>query len=182
MVAAQRFTAADTFEANFGQQVGLFAGGGADVVLGERIFLDFTVSRYSNSGERAFRFEGQDFRLGIPLTASITPYELSGGYRFRRSPGRRLIPFAGAGIGWYIYKETSTFADSDENVDTQHVGFLATGGVEVRVTRWLGFSGDGRYTYVPGIFGDNGISAGADEHDLGGIAGRVRLIVDIWRR
>ena len=88
-----------------------------------------------------------------------------------------MIPFAGGGVGWYSYKETSDFADSSENVDTRHVGYLAVGGVEFRVHRLVGLSVDAQYTRVPGIFGTAGISQDAGENDLGGVAARFKVII-----
>jgi opacity protein-like surface antigen len=139
------------------------------------LFADLTVSRLKATGERAFRFEGQNFGLGIPLTVTETPVEVSGGYRFRISP--RLVPYVGAGIGSYSYEETSDFSTADENLKTSHAGYLVTGGAEFRLGRWLGLTADVQYTHVPGILGDGGISKEADENDLGGVAARFRVIV-----
>jgi opacity protein-like surface antigen len=139
------------------------------------VFVDVTVSRFKASGERAFRFDGQNFGLGIPLTVTETPVEAAGGYRFRVSP--RLVPYVGAGLGSYSYEETSDFSNDGENVKTRHIGYLVTGGAEFRLARWLGLTADIQYTRVPGILGDGGISKEADEHDLGGLAARFRVIV-----
>ena len=139
------------------------------------LFVDVTVSRFKASGERAFRFDGQNFGLGIPLTVTETPVEASGGYRFHVSP--RLVPYVGAGIGSYSYEETSDFSNDDENIKTRHTGYLVTGGAEFRLGRWLGLTADVQYTRVPGILGDGGISKDADEDDLGGLAARFRVIV-----
>ena len=50
-------------------------------------------------------------------------------------------------------------------------------GAEVRVHRWLAVGADLHYSYVPGILGQAGLSKEADEHSLGGVAARFRLIV-----
>jgi opacity protein-like surface antigen len=115
--------------------------------------------------------------LGIPLTATITPLEVMGGYRFKLRGAPRLVPYAGAGVGSYGYKETSDFSDPSENVDTRHTGYLAVGGVEFRLHRWMGVSVDAQYTHVLGILGTAGISQDAGEKDLGGIAARFRVII-----
>ena len=120
-------------------------------------------------------FNGQVFQLGIPLTARITPLEISAGYRFMASP--RLIPYAGAGIARYAYTETSDFADAGENIDTTHTGYLVLGGVEVRAHRWVGVSVDVQYTQVTGILGSAGISKEFGEDNLGGTAVRVKVLV-----
>jgi len=51
------------------------------------------------------------------------------------------------------------------------------GGVAFRVSKWVELSGDGQYTYVPGILGTGGVSQQAGENSLGGIAARFRVIV-----
>jgi opacity protein-like surface antigen len=175
LASGQNFTAKETFKAAFGRTVEPFWGGGAQAAFRNGLFADVTVSRFKATGERAFRFEGQNFGLGIPLTVTETPVEVSGGYRFRPSP--RLVPYVGAGIGSYSFQETSDFSTDDENVETRHTGYLVTGGAEFRLGRWLGLTADVQYTHVPGILGDGGISKEADENDLGGVAARFRVIV-----
>ena len=69
------------------------------------------------------------------------------------------------------------FADSAENVDTRHTGYLALGGAEIRLHQWVGVSIDAQYTHIPGILGDGGLSKDAKENDLGGVAARFRFIV-----
>ena len=175
LASGQNFTAKETFKAVFGRTVEPFWGGGAQVAFRSGLFVDVTVSRFKASGERAFRFEGRNFGLGIPLTVTEIPVEASGGYRFRVSP--RLVPYVGAGIGSYAYEETSDFSNDDENIKTRQTGYLVNGGAEFRLGRWLGLTADVQYTRVPGILGDGGISKDADEDDLGGVAARFRVIV-----
>ncbi len=175
MVAGESFSAKETFKAAFGQAFEPFFGGGLEVVLRDGVFVDATASRFRKTGQRAFRANGQNFPLGIPLTATLTPFEVTGGYRFHTSP--RVFPYAGAGVGTYGYRETSQFADMVENVDTRHVGYLAVGGVDFRVHRWVGIAGDVQYTHVPGILGAGGVSQAAGERDLGGLAVRLKVTV-----
>ena len=61
--------------------------------------------------------------------------------------------------------------------DKRHVGYLVVGGVEFRVSGWVAVSGDAQYTHVSGIIGSGGVSKEAGESDLGGIAGRFRVII-----
>jgi opacity protein-like surface antigen len=175
LASGQNFTAKETFKAVFGRSVEPFWGGGAQLTFREGLFVDVTVSRFKATGERAFRFDGVNFGLGIPLTVTETPVEVSGGYRVYVSP--RLVPYVGAGIGSYSYTETSDFSTDDENVKTRHAGYLVTGGAEFRMRRWLGLTADVQYTRVPGILGAGGISKEAGETDLGGLAARFRVIV-----
>ena len=57
------------------------------------------------------------------------------------------------------------------------MGYLIVGGAEFRVSRWVAVSGDLQFTRVPGILGEGGISKETGETDLGGTAGRFRLII-----
>ena len=175
VLTGEKFAAKQTFGATFGQSFSPFFGGGLELVLSERsgFYIDAGVSRFKKTGQRAFRANGQNFPLGIPLTVTITPLEFSVGYRFRTAP--RVFPYVGLGVGSYGYKETSDFSDAGENLDTRHTGYLAVGGVEVRVHRLIGIAGDVQYTRVPGILGNGGISKDAGENDLGGVTVRLRV-------
>jgi hypothetical protein len=177
MVTEQQFSAQTTFEGVFGRAAQPFWGGGAEVVFRDGIYVDVGLSRFKKTGQRAFRSNGKTYQLNIPLTATVTPFEVSGGYRFRLGRHQSVIPFVGGGIGSYGYKETSGFSDSTENVDTRHVGGLVVGGVEFRVHRWIGLGVDAQYTHIPGILGTGGLSKDANENDLGGVAARFKVIV-----
>jgi opacity protein-like surface antigen len=175
LFSEQSFAAKDTFEATFGQRYQPFFGGGVDVVFHDRLYVTLAASRFKKDGQRAFRSGGVNYELGIPLTATITPIELTGGYRFHL--GRNIRPYVGAGVGSWSYKETSGFANAGDDVDTRHVGFVADAGAEFHVAKWIRLGADAEYTHVPGILGQGGISQPAGEDDLGGVAARLRVIV-----
>ena len=177
MAIGERLSAKTTFEATFGQSFEPFWGGGLQLALRNGLFVEVSASRLEKMGQRAFLNTGQIFRLGIPLTTTITPVEVSGGYRFKLARSPWIAHYVGAGAGSYSYKETSDFSESSENVDTRHAGYLAVGGAEFRLHRWVGVGVDAQYTHVPGIFGDGGLSKDAGEKDLGGLAARLRVIV-----
>ena len=185
IVTVERFTAATTFDATLDSAFQVLWGGGLEVATRKNWFVDFTVTRMSRNGQRAFvADDGQEFRLTIPLHATLTPVEVSVGRRFpvrRRTTTRRrrlaVIPYVGAGVGVYRYTETSDFSVAGEDVDSTHVGYLVLGGAEFRLSKWIGLTADAQYTRVPGIFGKAGVSQQAGESDLGGIAGRVRVIL-----
>jgi hypothetical protein len=175
-VSEEGFAATNTFEAVFGKSNAPLFGGGLQVTERDRFYFELSASKFRQTGQRAFRTsDGQVFRLGIPLTATLTPLELAGGYRYHR--WKHVIPYGGAGVGWYGYKESSVFAADAENVNTRHAGALMEGGAEIRIHRWLGVAVDARYTHVPGILGAAGISKDANENDLGGVAGRLKVVV-----
>lgn len=176
LATLQRFVAAETFKAVFGQQMQPFFGGGVDLAFRNGLFIDAAVSRFSKNGQRVFRFNGADFPLGIPLTATEIPVEATVGYRHRR-PRSNFVPYAGGGIGSYGYQESSQGDDDREAVNIRHLGYLAVGGVEFRMARLVGLSGDVQYTHVPGILGTGGFSRAVNENDFGGVAVRLRVIV-----
>ena len=176
-VGSTTFTANESFEAILGKGGGMVFGGGGEIVLPQRIFVGVRASRFRETGERVFMFEDEVFRLGIPVTLTITPVELTGGYRF--DFGQRLVPFAGGGVGWHRYQETSEFATDEENVDERHTGYHLLGGVELRLARWLGLAGEAQWTTVRDALGTdpNGVSAHFGESDLGGTTVRVRIVL-----
>lgn len=174
MLGLMNFTAADSFDVILGAPSGPIFGGG--IRVSERgWFLDVGAWRFSEDGERVFVFEGQEFPLNIPTTIAITPVELTAGYQFsfRRLP--RLRPYAGAGYSSYGYKETSDFANDDENVAERFNGFHVLGGAQFRVARWVGLSGEVAWTSVPDALGEAGVSAEFDETDLGGTSFRFKI-------
>ena len=177
MATEQSFTAVDTFNATFGKTALPFFGGGVQVVVKDGVFVEVTASRFRQTGQRAYLSGGKSFQLGIPLTATITPLEVSAGYRFRVRQLPRVRPYVAVGYGSYAYTETSDFAQPGEDVDTKHGGYLVNGGAEFRLHRWVGLAVDVQYTRVSGILGNGGVSQQAGESDLGGLAGRLKLVV-----
>ena len=176
LVSAETFSASKSFDAVFGTTRGTFLGGGGQVTLG-RFFVDVGASRFEETGERAFAVDDHVFRLGVPVTVTITPLEFSAGYRARLRSVPWLVPYAGAGAGTYRYEETSAFAADDENLDARATGFLVYGGAEFRLSRWMGMSVDASYASVGGILGEEGLSGHFAEDNLGGVAARLRVIV-----
>jgi len=172
----QSFAAKTTFDAAFGKSTQPFFGGGVQITSLSGFYIEFGVTRFKKTGQRAFVSNGQTFPLGIPLTATITPIEFSAGWRFG-ARSWKVIPYAAGGIGRYNYKEESDFSAAGDTVDTHGVGYLVNGGVEFRVHKWIGLSVDAQYTHVPDILGQGGVSKDAGETDLGGIAARFKVIV-----
>jgi hypothetical protein len=173
VLSEEGFTAKDSFDAVFGKSAGFFWGGGLQVAFRNNVYIDLTVSRFEKTGQRAFIFNGQGFPLGIDLTAQLTPIEATLGRRFLLRSTPRVVPYLGAGGGWYVYKEDS---DGDE-FSASHAGGLVVGGVEVRASRLVRLSGDVQYTYVSGIIGAQGLAKEAGDSNLGGVAGRFRVIL-----
>jgi opacity protein-like surface antigen len=174
-----KFTASQSFEAVLGASAGSVFGGGGQIVLPGGVFASVRASRFTNTGERVFVFEGETFDLGIDTTVKIRPVEVTAGYRFRGGPRNKVIPYIGGGIGWHRYEETSDFAEDAENVDETFRGYHLLGGAEYRLRPWFGIGGEFQWTTVPDALGQdpNGASAAFGETDLGGIAFRARFVV-----
>lgn len=170
------FTAQKSFKAIFGSESGIVYGGGVEAVT-RNIFLNVRASRFKKTGERVFIFEGQEFRLGIPATVTITPIELNVGYRF--DFGSWVVPYAGAGAGWHKYSETSTFNEDSENVKDTFTGYQVAGGAEFRLAGWLGAAAEAQWSRVPKALGkdDNSVSKIFEETDLGGTTFRVKIVI-----
>jgi hypothetical protein len=181
------FTASESFKAILGSATGPTFGGGVEAVLPQHVFVALRADRFRKTGERVFLVEGQQFKLGIPVTVTVTPIELSAGYRFggRQRPARRgvpvtrLIPYVGGGVGWHRYEETSKFATVDENVKEQKIGYQVLGGAEYRINPWLGIGGEAEWAMVPDALGQdpNSVSAAFKETDLGGGSFRVKIVI-----
>jgi opacity protein-like surface antigen len=179
-IGVMRFAAADTFEATLGSSTGVFFGGGVEVVLPQRFFFNVRLSRFQKTGERVFVDGDEVFPLGIDLKVGITPVEVTGGYRFQpRGRTRNVIPFVGGGIGWHKYSETSDFAQAGDNVEETFTGYHALGGVEFRMSRWFGVSGEAQWTTISDALGSEVSSASEvfGESNLGGLGFRVRFVI-----
>ena len=180
------FTATQSFKAILGTPAGAVVGGGVEVGLTRNVFLSLGASRFSRTGERVFVFQNQVFKLNVPDTITVTPLQLSAGYRFlgRRPTTRftrpaRYTPYAGGGVGWYRLSETSAHSTSDDDEKTTHAGYHVLAGVETPIRRWMAAAVDAQWALVPNAFGDSAASVARlyDEHDLGGFTLSVRIIV-----
>lgn len=171
----QQFAAEKTFDAIFGDASGSFRGFGADVVLARNVFIELGWSFFEKTGERVFLFNNTVYKLGIPLTISVKPFEVAGGYRV--TAWRRVVPYGGIGIESARYEETSDFAATGDNVSVSGSGVVFVGGAEVRLARLIGVSADIHHASLKDIIGKAGISKEYREDNLGGTAVRFRIII-----
>jgi hypothetical protein len=171
-------TASKSFDAAFDTSHFTAFGGGADVVeLWKHLFARFSVTHVSKTGSRAFFDGSQVVSLGIPLTVSMTPVEIGGGWRFPGAPAARLTPYAGGGVVIVSYKETSQFADPSDDFSGSFTGYNIFGGAEYSITQWLVAAGEAQFRSVPNALGDNptSLSQAFNETDLGGFTLRVTV-------
>ena len=177
-VGSIRLAATESFDAVLGGHSGIVFGGGVEAALARRVFVNVRASRFQKDGTRVFVFGDHVFDLGIPTTVRVTPVQITGGYRFR--VGRRhIVPYAGGGIGWYRYSETSDFATGSDDVQETFTGYHLLGGAEFRLTRLFGVSGEVEWSTVPDALGQNPSSASAafGDTNLGRAAFRVKFVV-----
>jgi hypothetical protein len=168
------FSATDSFKAILGKSSGPLYGGGIE--FGDRqFFLSLGARRFSREGHRVFVFENQVFTLNVNDKVTVTPVDLTFGYRFR---SHGLVPFAGGGVSWSRFTETSDHATGDENVKHTYHGGHIMGGAEVPLQRWLAAAVDAQWSAVPDDFDEAATSVAKlyDEHDLGGFTVRARII------
>ena len=140
-----------------------------------RFFVQASVDRYEKTGQRLFVSDDELFELGIPNTVTVTPIQVTAGYRQAGTGG--LVGYLGAGAGVLLYKEQSSFASPEDNLDVKHASYHILGGVEWPLWSWLWVGGEGQWTSVPDALGERGVSAAFNENDLGGFALRVKLSV-----
>lgn len=177
MAGNMTFTAKDSFDAVLDRSSGPIFGGGGQVLLPWNLYVEIGAWRFRQEGERVFVGPNDEvFKLGIPLEITITPLEVTGGYRFRML-SQRFTPYAGVGYSSYRYKETSEFADSDENVDEKFAGFHVQAGAEYHVLRWLAVGGEVGWSSIADAVGQGGVSAHFNEDDLGGTSLRLKISV-----
>ena len=176
MVGLIKFTADDSFDAIVGESSGPIFGGGVRISEGG-FFVDVGAWRYAAEGERAFVYGGEVFPLGIPVDVTVTPIEISGGWRFRLRKMPKLTPYAAGGLTLMKYQETSEFSTGDDDVDETFNGFHLIGGAEYKITRWLGVAGEASWTTVPDSIGEAGVSEAFNETDLGGTTFRFKITI-----
>jgi len=168
-----RWLASDTFEAILGSAAAPMFGGGAEVRF-RSFYIGGTIEWFQKTGERAVVDDGTVYPLGIPDSVRVIPIAATFGYRH---PGRRVKPYVGGGIGVYLYRETSDFADASEEPDRHFASYHAVGGVEFDGWQWVRLAFEVQFTTVPSALGDSGVSRAFGESNLGNTQFRVKLLV-----
>jgi hypothetical protein len=175
-VGGTSFTAKDAFRTVLGSSSAIVFGGGGGVVLPMRVFVDVRASRFRKNGRRVFVFNNEVFDLGIDDTVTITPLQVTAGYRFGR---QGVVPYAGGGIGWYRYQETDPSSLAGDDVDQRFIGYHATGGAEIPIVKWLAIAGEAEWSSVRTSVDQmpNSAMTAFGENDLGGLTFRVKAVV-----
>ena len=105
----------------------------------------------------------------------MTPVEFTVGYR--ETAARRVVSYAGVGVGWHTLKEESPSLQDAGNGSEGHLGYHILGGAEYPVGRWLWLAGEIQWASVPGVLGETGVSAVYGEDNLGGTTFRFKILV-----
>jgi opacity protein-like surface antigen len=168
-----RFAAHNSFQAILGHPGGGIYGGGGEVRLGKGLFVNASIDRFDQTGQRAIVADGQVFNLAVSDTIALTSLAGIAGWRFAHE---HVTPYVGGGLGQVRYRETSNFADPGEDVDSRFRSYHVLGGVEVR-NGWVATAFEVDYSRVPDAIGSAGVSAAFHESDLGGIVARVKVLI-----
>ncbi len=172
VVEYERFQAWRSFDAIFGTSMGVLAGGGVELSMGTQVFVQGRAEYFRRTGERAFVFEGEVFRLGLRETVTLIPVDVTVGYRFStRTP---WTPYVGGGLGLLRYAEEGQYGA--ESVRDTHLSYHAAGGLEFPVTKWLAVAGEVQYRAVPKVLGSEGIGGEFGESNLGGVSACVKVL------
>jgi len=177
VIDGNTMAASSSFEAVLGTATLLGYGGGVDLTdLWKHLFARVAVTHATKEGTRAIFTGTEAVPLGIPLTVSMTPIEIGGGWRFVPAKGR-IVPYAGAAALLLSYKETSPVppADASDNVSDSFTGYEVFGGAEFGLSKWLIAAGEAQYRGVPNAIGDAGLSQAFSETDLGGFTVRFTI-------
>lgn len=167
------FQAAKSFDAVFCDSKAVLFGAGGEVSIGPQLFVQGRVARVRKVGERAFVFGGEVFRLGIDDTVTLTPIDVSVGYRIAAQP--RFRPYVAGGLGVLRYAEESEFATGTDQ--DSFLSYHVAGGVEVPITKWLAVAGEVQYRTVPNAIGSEGVGKEFSETNLGGTSVCVKFLV-----
>jgi opacity protein-like surface antigen len=172
----EAFTAKRSFNAVLGKSTAPLFGGGLEFDLHHRMFLSVAAARMHRTGHRVFVYQNQVFTLNEPADVTMTPLDVTGGFRVRRSG---LVPYLGGGAGWLKYQESSPHSVAGDAIKISHVTYHALAGLEVPMARWLAAAVEAQYTSAPNALGNSptSVAAAFNEHNLGGFTTRVKVII-----
>ena len=128
------FTAVESFDAILGEPSGPICRRrrARRSSAGRGLFVDVGAWRFHGEGERAFVFNDEVIPLGIPVDVTMTPIEMSAGWRFRLRRMPKLLPYVAGGFTSMTYQETLRIRDTAEDVDETFNGYHVLGGARVQ--------------------------------------------------
>jgi opacity protein-like surface antigen len=118
---------------------------------------------------------GQIFALGIPLTVGMTPIEIGGGWRSTVDRRGRYAAYAGAGVVFLNYSETTPSGTTDDNTSKTFTGYSVFGGFDRTFGKHWVAGAEAQYRGIPNAIGTAGVSQIYNETSLGGFVVRALL-------
>ena len=172
---AMRFAASESFEIVTGSaSKSGFGVGGTLTRLWRGVFADVSFWQHKPEGERVFVDGGTSFPLGIPVTITLRPVDVIGGWKFETGA---VHPYVGGGVTFMSYEEKSDFSTAADDVSERKTGGVVLAGVDVPLGRLVRVGGEFRYRAVSGVLGEGGVSDVLGEDQLGGAVFAVRASV-----
>lgn len=172
--------ASNTFKAVTGSSTTNGFGAGVEVTnVASKVFIRATFAHAGKDGERVFVNNGQVFPLGIPLTVGMTPIELGGGWRSVVDRRARYAIYAGAGVVFLNYSETTPSGTAADNTSKTFSGYSLFGGFDRTFHKNLVAGVEVQYRGVPNAIGKAGASAAFGETNLGAFA--IRALFGVKR-
>jgi hypothetical protein len=169
----ERMAARQSFETITGSPIVFGYGGGVDILnVWSGLFIRGSVALASKSGTRAIVFDNEIFETEFAIDIGKRAIEIGAGWRFS-PPKSRTATYAGGGLLFVSYSETSPDVGDAEDVRETFRGWFVMAGAEFRIGSRGFFGVEGHYRTVPDALGSGGVSAALGETDLGGIVGRV---------
>ena len=154
--AFQTFTASQSFKAIFGSSTGFFYGGGVDMTFEPHPVAERRRHALPEDGRAGVRVERRVVSAGRRRARVDHAHHVQ--RRRIGSAQKGFTPYVGGGAGAVVYRETSDFANADENVSKTGTAFQVLGGVELPLGQHLSAAVEGQYQGVTGILGDTGVS------------------------
>jgi len=166
-------TASKTFDAILGSSTLAAYGGGGEVLnIWRRVFVRGALTFVSKDGTRVQPSGGEFIPIGIPLTVTMRPFELGGGWRFGKSERDRVIPYVGGGLLLVGLKQKSTVpTETAESTSDSFTGTVLFGGVDLMPAGKFMAGAEVQFRSVPNAIGDD--TTTSKERNLGGFTLRA---------
>jgi hypothetical protein len=172
------FAATESFDAALGTSTLTAIGGGGEVRFWKGLFVRGALTTMEETGTRGFVVSGEPVSVQVPMAVDVRPIEIAAGWRMPLDRARRMVVYGGGGLLFVTYREMSDFAEPGDNVDESSNGYVAFGGIDVRIWRLVSAGVEVQYRTVPdALGGEDSISVGFDETNLGGTA--IRFLMGI---
>lgn len=172
-------TASKTFDAILGSSTLAAYGGGGEVLnIWRRVFVRGALTFVSKDGTRIQEVADEFIPIGIPLTVTMRPFELAGGWRFGKNERDHVIPYAGGGLLLVSLKQKSTVpTETAESTSDSFTGTVLFGGIDFLPAGKFMAGAEVQYRTVPNAIGDD--TTTSKERNLGGFTLRGMIGVRI---